>query len=386
MNALLNPPLPVDASPASEATGVLFTPGPVMLEESTLAYGSEQMVYHRTREFSARIRRCEEGLKAACRADASARAVLLTASGTAAMEAAVLSLFDASDRVLVLNSGDFGRRFTEICAVHGIPTREVCVQPGRALTPDDLRRADTAGCTGFLLNHHETSTGSLHDLEMVGRFCRERGLMLGVDAIGSFLADPIDHAGWGIDALIASSQKALALPPGMSFCVLGPRAVNRARQIPCRSYYLGLARYLEDGERGQTPFTPAVGIIRQLEQRLDRVRARGVSREIADTAARAADFRERIRGLPLRLFAERPSNAVTALEPLDGRTPEDYVRRLAEEHRIFVCPNGGSLRGRLFRVGHLGSLSTEDTARLAGALAQIASGPPPAPRSNPTPP
>ncbi len=374
MNLMVSTPSQTDAAAAfgrEASPGVLFTPGPVMLDEETLDGGREQMAYHRTAQFSARLLRCEEGLKAACGAESGARVIMLTASGTAAMEATLINLFDAHDKLIVVNSGDCGNRFVEICRLHGMVVREIRLEAGRALHEEDLARIDSAGCAGLVLNHHETSTGGLHDLELAGRFCRGRGLILVVDAIGSFLADTVRQAACGIDALIVSSHNGLALPPGMSFVVVSRLAAERARHVPSRSYYLNFARYLADGLRGQTPFTPAVGIIRQLESRLKRVLARGVDRIVADTAALATDFRSRVSGMPFRLLAERPSNAVTALQPLDGRGPLHYVRRLAEGHRLFVCANSGALQQRIFRVSHLGDLSTAHNAQLASALAGI---------------
>ena len=353
----------------------LFTPGPVMMDTETCDEGGQQMVYHRTAEFSRRILRCEALLKEACGAAAADRVVMLTGSGTAAMEGAVLNLFSSGEKVLVVNGGDFGRRFAEIAALHGLAVEEAELAPGRPLTAEDLRPFESAGFTGLLVNHHETSTGTLMDLALLAGFCRAHGLLFVVDAIGSFLADPLDMAWSGIDALILSSQKALALPPGMSFVVLSARAVARVGTFAPCSYYLDFGRYLGDIRRGQTPFTPAVGILRQLERRLGAVLEAGVARQVAGVRALAQDFRAKLRGLPFRVFSASPSNAVTALEPLGGVPPAHYVSRLAEEFGLFVCPNGGALRDRIFRVGHLGRLTPADNTRLVAALRALAPSP-----------
>jgi aspartate aminotransferase-like enzyme len=192
-----------------------------------------------------------------------------------------------------------------------------------------------------------------------------------VDAVGSFLADPVGMAASAIDALIFSSQKALALPPGLSFVALGVRAQQRVRATPARSFYFDFRKYLDDIPRGQTPFTPAVGLIRQLEGRLERILANGVEAHVERVRSRALDFRAKIRGLPFRILAESPSNAVTALEPADGVKPGLYVSALADHYGMFVCPNGGQLRDRIFRVGHLGDLSPADNTQLAGAMREI---------------
>ena len=365
---------PIAASCSDAGSAILFTPGPVMMDEITRHCGSAQMVYHRTPDFSRRILNCERLLKQACVADEETRVVMVTGSGTAAMEAAVVNLFAPGENVIVVNGGDFGARFADIARLHAINVTEARVEPGCQITGSILQPLARSGFAGMLVNHHETSTGTLFDLALIARFCREHGMLLVVDAIGSFLADPVSMSEFGIDAMICSSQKALALPPGMSFVALGARAQRRVQQIPPRSYYFDFRRYLADIERGQTPFTPAVGILCQLERRLELLVANGLGRHIDNIRERAADFRGKIRDLPLRLFSNAPSNAVTALAPLDGRAPAYYVGRLAREHQIFICPNGGALKERILRVGHLGNLSRADNTRLAGAFRDLAFG------------
>ncbi len=359
-----------DSSPPRRR--VLFTPGPVMMHDYTLHEGGRLIDYHRTTDFSSQMLQCERRLKRLCDAGPDDRIVMLTASGTAAMEAVVLNLFNPRERMVAVNSGEFGGRFVEIARLHGHELAEITLKPGRQIRPGDLEQCRTAGCVGFLLNHHETSTGSLLDLDLVSRFCRERGLLLVVDAIGSFLADPLSMTRQGIDALIFSTQKGLALPPGMSFVALSERAIQRVSAATPRSYYLDLRRHLTDMQRGQTPFTPAIGIVRQLEVRLDRILEHEPAAIVTATRRLAENFREQLGGLPLRIFPECPSNAVTALAPTDDRTPDYYVRILASDYDLCVCPNGGKLKDQIFRVGHLGDLTFAENARLVRALREIA--------------
>jgi len=348
---------------------VLFTPGPVVLDGATLRDGAEPMIYHRTPEFSACVRHCEELLKAALGAHGEERIAIITGSGTAAMEACVLNLFAAGERVLVVNGGDFGQRFVEIAALHDLHVTEIKLAPGQSLTASHLAPHRRGGFRGLLINHHETSTGTLYDLSLVASFCRDEALLLIVDAIGSFLADPLSMSELGLDALIVSSQKALALPPGLSFVALSARAQACVQSVPVRSFYLDLKRYLADATRGQTPFTPAVGLVRQLERRLERLHGGGVAAQIEAVRTRALDFRRKLSGLPFDLLTSTPSNAVTPLVPR-GVAPARYVSALAAQG-LFVCPNGGELRDRIFRVGHLGDLSSEDNTRLVDALRAI---------------
>ena len=268
--------------------------------------GAEPMVYHRTAAFSSTVTRCEWLLRELSGAGSRERALILTASGTGAMEATVLNLLKAGDTAIVVKGGDFGSRFGEICECHGVHVRPVVVPPGSSCREEDLWRVSADGASALLITHHETSTGALHDLAAASRYCQKHGLLLIVDAVGSFLADPIDMAELRIAALIFSSQKALALPPGLSFVVLSANAIAQTRRLARRSYYFDFPRHLADLERGQTPFTPAVGLILQLERRLEEIFAQGSEREVARVRHLAGHFRGLISGLPYEMFAAHP--------------------------------------------------------------------------------
>lgn len=349
-----------------------FAAGPVMMHEDTCHIGGSQVPYFRTQDFSGVMKRNEELLVRLAGAGEGSRAVFLTGSGTAGMEMAVVNSFCSTDKVLVVNGGSFGERFGEICRVHDIPYEYIMLAPGEALGPGHLEKYDGRGFTGMLVNMHETSTGVLYDMGLAGDFCKRNGLFLVVDAIGSFMADNIEMGGWGIDVLVFSSQKALALPPGMSFLVLGGHAVERAGRMETGSLYFQASQYLKDGGRGQTPYTPAVGILLQLADRLEKVSAAGIASEVGHVHSLAVYFREQIKGLPFRMFTQSPSNAVTALSPEDGRSARYYVGRLDREYNIWACPNGGALADSVFRVGHMGDVHKEDYDVLVSALRRIA--------------
>lgn len=345
-----------------------FAVGPVQSDDAVRRIGSEQVPYFRTGEFSERMLENERRIKMFAKAEPEARVVFLTGSGTAAMEAAVANAFTQQDKVLVVDGGSFGRRFVELCQIYCIPYTEIRLDYGQALTEEQLLAYRGKGYTGFLVNVHETSTGVLYDMDMIGAFCRENHLFLIADAIGSFLADPFDMQAAGTDIMIASSQKALACPPGISFLVLSPAAVERIESHPVRCMYLDLKNALRNGQRGQTPFTPAVGILLQIHARLEQIeKTGGVEAEIQRTMDLAQDFREKIQDLPLEITSAHLSNAMTPLHPL--HVPAYSVFEvLKDAYEIWVCPNGGDLEDKLFRVGHIGALTKADNARLMEAL------------------
>lgn len=345
-----------------------FTVGPVMSCEEVRTIGAEQVPYFRTPEFSKIMFENENLMKKFAKADENARVVFLTGSGTAAMEAAVINVFDTKDKVLIVNGGSFGQRFVKICQIHQIPYTEIKLEIGKKLTQEMLDQYDGKDYTGFLVNIHETSTGVHYDPVMISEFCKKNNMFLLEDAISSFLADEFDMEKLGVDLMLTGSQKALACPPGISVIVLSEHAVQRVYEKTPQCLYLDLKEALKNGERGQTPFTPAVGILRQIHARLLEIeKAGGVEAETAKIASLAADFREKIKDMPFEIPSESMSNAVTPLHPLNVSAYKIF-ETLKDEYHIWVCPNGGDLAEKIFRVGHIGALTTDDNTSLVEAL------------------
>ena len=348
-----------------------FTVGPVMSDDVVCAIGAEQVPYFRTPEFSAVMLENEKLMKKFAKAGNDARVVFITGSGTAAMEATVMNVFDRTDKVLVVNGGSFGQRFVELCQIHEIPYEEIKLEKGKTLKKEQLDMYDGKGFTGFLVNVHETSTGVHYDIEMIGEFCKENGIFLVVDAISSFLADNFNMNKLGVQVMITGSQKALACPPGVSVIVLSDEAVKRVEERDVKCMYLNLKSALKNGERGQTPFTPAVGTLRQINARLKEIDAAGgVESETKKIAELAQDFRTKIKGLPLEIVSESMSNAVTPLHPLNV-SAYDVFMTLKDEYGIWICPNGGEMKDTIFRVGHIGALTKEDNSTLVNAFKDL---------------
>lgn len=346
-----------------------FAVGPVMMSDEISKIGAEPIPYFRTKDFSELMLENERLIKKFVSAPDNSRAVFLTGSGTAAMDAAVNNVFSREDKLLVINGGSFGHRFCEICEAYAIPYEAIELENGKALTADHLAPFANKGFTGLLVNMDETSTGVLYDVKMIGDFCKENNMVYVVDAISAFLADDIKMNEIGADVVLTGSQKALALAPGVSLMVLSERAVERVMSNKPMCYYLDLKSALVNMERGQTPFTPAVGILIQLNARLNQIDAITLDGERANIKAVADDFRERIKKYPFRIVSESLSNAVTPLSPLNPEVSAYKIfETLKEEYDIIVCPNGGDLAHKVFRVGHMGSLSVKDNDKLFDAL------------------
>jgi aspartate aminotransferase-like enzyme len=345
-----------------------FAVGPVMIDEEILALGSNQVPYFRTPEFSELMKENESMMKQLVDAEDTARTVFLTGSGTAAMEAAVINVFSQDDFLLVVNGGSFGQRFCEICRIHKIPFKEITLSHGESLTQEHLAPFVQKGYTGFLVNMHETSTGVLYDMDLISSFCQANGLFLIVDAISSFLADPFSMRTLHADIVLTGSQKALAVPPGISILVINERTIQRISSRKPTCLYLDLQTALKNGERGQTPFTPAVGILFQIHKRIASILEQGLENERARMKHIALDFRNKIVSLPFRIPSTSLSNAMTPLAPTNGKPANEIYEILKRDYDIIVCPNGGELATKMFRVGHMGNVTIQDTDTLIHAL------------------
>ena len=348
-----------------------FTVGPVQSSDAVRAIGAEQVPYFRTSEFSEIMLENETLIKKFAKSGEESRAVFMTCSSSGGMETAIINTLTPRDKALVVNGGSFGQRFVELLALHQIPFTEIHLEHGKALKPEHLAPYENQGYTTFLVNKHETSTGVHYDINLISDFCKRNHLFLIVDCVSTFLTDPFNMKELHADIMITGSQKALACPPGISVLVLSLRALERIKTTKCCCQYLDLQLALKNQERGQTPWTPAVGILRQINVRLKEIDAHGgVEGEIARTADLANYFRNRIKNLPFEICSESLSNCVTPLHPLTCSAHELFIK-IKDEYGIWICPNGGDMKDTVFRVGHIGALTYADYDKLIDAFKDL---------------
>ena len=348
-----------------------FTVGPVQSSEAVRAIGAQQVPYFRTSEFSEVMFENERLVKKFAKASKDSKVVFITGSGSASMETAIMNTLSPSDKALVVNGGSFGHRFVELLELHHVPYAEIKLEHGKALNPEHLAPYEGKGYTAFLVNKHETSTGVHYNMNLISDFCRRNGLFLIADCISSFLADSFDMKELGVDIMLTGSQKALACPPGISIMVLSPNAIARINKTHCICQYLDLQIALKNMERGQTPWTPAVGILLQINARLKEIEAQGgVDSEIARIGSLAEYFRRGIKDLPFEIVSESLSNAVTPLHPTTA-SAYDIFLKMKDEYGIWICPNGGDMKDTIFRVGHIGALTTTDYDKLIAAFKDL---------------
>ena len=348
-----------------------FTVGPVMSSKEVCSIGALQVPYFRTAEFSEIMLENEKYMLQYTKAPVGSKTVFMTCSSTGSMEAVIMNCFTTKDKVLIINGGTFGQRFVDICKIHEVPYVALELEHGRKLTKEKLYEYDDQDFTGLLVNVDETSTAVLYDTKMLGEFCKKNNLFFVCDCVSSFLADPFDMEECGADVMITGSQKVLACPPGISIIVLAPKGLERVESSNVRTMYFDLKNALKNQERGQTPFTPAVGILLQINERLKEIdRNGGADAEVNKVAAQARDFREKIKDLPFELVSESPANGVTSVHPTTADAYEIFLK-LKDEYGIWICPNGGEMKNTIFRVGHIGALSHDDNTTLVNAFKDL---------------
>ena len=262
--------------------------------------------------------------------------------------------------------------------MHDIPHDDIKLSTRHQLRQTDIDATDIDAVaeghryTAFIVNMHETSTGVLYDMQLISEYCRRNGLFLIVDCISSFLCDEFNMSALGADVMITGSQKALACPPGVSIIVLSPRALERVAVNDPKCMYFDLKDALANQTRGQTPFTPAVGTLLQINARLKEIDvAGGVAVEVKRAKELAEYFRTRIKDLPLEIVSESLSNAVTPLHPTNGMSAYDIFLKLKDDYGTWICPNGGDMKDKIFRVGHMGCLTQADYDKLVEALKEV---------------
>ncbi len=339
----------------------LFTVGPVQTYPDVRDVYQYDIPYFRTTEFGDLVKNNLRRLAGLLGTEYKDNILYFTASGTGAMEATVQNCFSPSDKVLIINGGSFGHRFCELFAWHNIPYDSIDLEWNQALTAEHLAKFDNAGYTALIVNLHETSTGQLYNIDVLRDFCDRNNMYLVVDAISTFLADDFAMDKNHIDITIFSSQKGLCLSAGLSFVACSQRMIEKIKQNPKpASYYFNFADHFNNINRGQTPFTPAVCIMYELDRMLTLIERVGKDQWLRTIADKCHYFREKALKCGLAIPNTYPlSNMLTPVR-FDGVSAYDVFLELQNKYRIFVNPCGGDLGTKMFRVSHIGNTSIAD--------------------------
>ena len=351
----------------------LFTVGPVQMYPKVADVRNQGIPYFRTQEYGDLVKNCLQELAKLLGTNYNDNILYLTASGTAAMEAVIDNALTQNDKALVINGGSFGHRFCELLGWHKIPYDAISLKWNESLKKEHLMPYQNKGYTVLLVNLHETSTGQLYDIQMLSDFCQQNNMFLIVDAISTFLADDYNMDKYKIDATIFSSQKGLCLSPGLSFVAMSPRMIEKIQNHPQpSSYYFNFKSYLENIKRGQTPFTPAVCVMYELNEILKIIKENGGKEAwLKCIQEKCQYFRQKASELGFSIVKDYPlSNMLTPLY-FENEDAYEIFLQLQNKYRIYVNPCGGELAHKLFRVSHIGNTDLADIDDLLEKLTLV---------------
>ena len=363
----------------------LFTPGPTPLLPAAQFAMAAADIHHRTPEFRALYTRVLAQLKQFV--GTTSDVILLSSSGTGAMEASVSNLTSPGDRVLVLTAGKFGERWSALAKAFGCEVDVVSAPYGQTFSLDAVKAALKLETRAVFMQASETSTGVRHCVPAVARLLKEHNseALLVVDAITGLGTSHLDMDGWGVDVLIGGSQKSVMIPPGLSYLAVSPRAWDRMEATYNPRYYFDLRKERKNAKNGESAYTPAVALIAALGAAFDWIAAQGATPEnpagdlvegrkrLVDNAETiAAMTRAAVLALGCRLYApDAPSAAATSVLPPEGVDSGLIVKELKSRFAAVITNGQGEMKGQIFRIAHLGLFDYMDTISLIGALEQV---------------
>ena len=357
----------------------LFTPGPTPILPAAQTAMAFYAMHHRTADFLALFSRVLADIKEfiGTRNDV----LVLASSGTGVMEGSVSNLTSPGDKVLVLTAGKFGERWRDLAKAFGCAVETVVAPYGATFSLEDVRQKLTPDIRVVYVQATESSTGARHDIKSVAQLVQRAGddILLVVDAITGLGTTNFDVDGWGIDVIIGGSQKALMIPPGLAYCAISERAWKRMEATTNPRYYFDFRKERKAAAKGESAYTPATSLFAALGAALDHVRQMGDGDLVAGrdmliaNAERAAQMtRAGSQALGLKLFAPScPAAALTAIQSPNGIDSGAIVKEFRQRFGAVVANGQGEMKGKLFRIAHLGYYDYLDTIGILAALEQV---------------
>ncbi len=343
----------------------LFTPGPTPVPPEVLAASAEPMVHHRGPDFRDIYARTLSRLKDVYRTESDV--LLFTASGTGAMESAVANLTEAGQRVAVVSHGSFGERWVAICERYGLDVHAIRYEWGESPDPDEVGAAvRESGAEIVYCQQSDTSTGVVSDVRGIREAVGDVTLV--VDAISSLGAVPLETDAWGIDVVISGSQKALMSPPGLAMASVPEHVLAKAK--PPRTFYFDWRANKKAQDVLDAAFTPAVSLIRSLDVALGLILDDGLEAAFERHVRLGRAARAGVKAMGLELFSPDDDGAavVTAIRAPEGIDSDELLLHLRDRHGVTLAPGQAHLKGKIFRIGHIGWFDVFDIATALAAI------------------
>jgi aspartate aminotransferase-like enzyme len=360
----------IDNKENSKVKKYLFTPGPVPVPEEILLEMARPIIHHRTTEFEKLFAEVREGLKYIFQT--KEEVFVLASSGTGAMEGAVSNTLSRGDKAIVVNGGKFGERWGKICQAFGVDVHEIKVEWGEAIDPQQIKDAlgKDRSIRAVLMQASETSTGVMHPTKEIAEITRQRDdvvlIVDGITAVGVF---PLPFDEWGIDVLVAGSQKAFMLPPGLAFAAMSEKAWKFREKSNLPKFYFDFKRYLKDAKDNTVPWTPAVTLVIGLAAVLRNLKNEGLEKVYMRHARLAQGTREGIKAMGLGLYAKHsPSTALTAAVAPTDINAGKIISGLRDRFGMTVAGGQDQAKGKIFRISHMGFIDRADIIAVISAI------------------
>lgn len=347
---------------------VLFTPGPTQVPSEVLEAMARPLIHHRTDEyrgyFLETTRLMQEHL------GTTQPVLTLSCSGSGAMEAAVVNALSPGEEAIVVEGGKFGDRWRLICEAYGIRAHTVSVEWGRVATVEEVESALASHpkAKAMFLTHSETSTGALFPAHDLARAAKARGVATIIDAVTSFGVYDLHFDRSDLAAVVWGSQKGMMIPPGLGFVCLSPRGWELAAASKLPKYYLSFSKAKKSLEGGDTPFTPAISLVLAARAAMLLLEKEGRAKVFERHQRNAEATRQAVRALGLPLFAEVPTNAVTSVTAPQGVDAGAVLKTMEQRYGVKIAGGQDRLKGKIFRLGHIGHYDEGDILRLVGAF------------------
>jgi len=346
----------------------LMTPGPTPVPPEVLLEMAKPILHHRTPQYQAIFKEVNEGLKYVFQTENNI--ISFASSGTGAMEASVVNLLSKGDKVIVIRGGKFGERFAEICSAYGVEAIPMDIAwgngPKPALLADMLEKTEEV--RAVYMNLCETSTGTAYDVKAIAEVVKKTDAVLVVDAISGLGADDIEMDKWGVDVVIGGSQKGLMIPPGLAFCAINDKAWRLVETSTLPRYYFDFRKAKKSLDKNDTPYTPAVSLMIGLKEALSIIKEETLPNVLKRHALLADATRAAVKAWGFELFSKSPSNAVTAVKVPDDLDGAKLVKTLRDVHGVSIAGGQAHLKGKIFRIAHLGHMEKFDTITAIAAV------------------
>jgi aspartate aminotransferase-like enzyme len=344
----------------------LFTPGPTPLLPEAAVRALIAPMHHRKEDYKALFRRVQKGLQEVFKTRNDV--LVLSASGSGAMESAMVNLTSPGDRVLIGVAGKFGERWMELAQTYGTDAQLIRVPYGDSIEPGQIGAAlDSGDFAAVFIQATETSTGAAMDLEKIGTLVKAReNTVLVVDAITGLGTMPLDTDAWGLDVVVGGSQKAFMVPPGAAMISLSEKAWRRIGGCRRPRYYFDLAKERKAQREAQTAYTPPISIVQGLDCALELILQHGIDNLVANAALQAGATRAAVARWGMQIFPRCPGNAITAFVP--GVDPAKVISSIRNRFGVHLSGGQGTMKGQILRVGHLGYFDFLETLGMIGCL------------------